>query len=221
MEEWREVRGYEGLYEVSNTGKVRSVTHYRNGGNQFGATFKTIYRGRELEPQPRRINGGYESHGHLRVSLTKNGKTKKFFIHRLVAIAFIPNPYNLPIVNHIDENQQNNNVTNLEWCDQKYNMNYGTCRQRGVMNTDYKARAKKQNKKVYQYDDEGNLIKVWNSRKEASEAGFTATAITRCAQGKRKHHKGYVWSFQPIPVAYMEKRFFGVDLGQQVAKDVR
>ena len=109
MEEWKQVLGYEGLYEVSNTGKVRSVTHYRNGANQFGATFKTIYRGRELKPHPRRKNGKYEECGHLRVSLTKQGKTKKVFIHRLVASAFVPNPKNLPIVNHIDENPQNIN----------------------------------------------------------------------------------------------------------------
>ena len=209
MEEWKQVLGYEGLYEVSNTGKVRSVTHYRNGANQFGATFKTIYRGRKLKPHPRRKNGKYEECGHLRVSLTKQGKTKKVFIHRLVASAFVPNPKNLPIVNHIDENPQNNNANNLEWCDQKYNMSYGTNRQRAVMHTNYDAR-KKQNKKVYQYDKTGNVVKVWSSRKEACECGFTGTAITRCAQGKRKTHKGYVWSFEELPAAYFRERFFGM-----------
>ena len=216
MEEWRQVLGYEGLYEVSNTGKVRSVTRYRNGGNQFNSTFKTIWRGRELKPQPRRKNGKYEEYGHLRVSLTKDGKTRKIFVHRLVAIAFIPNPHNLPIVNHIDENPQNNNATNLEWCDQKYNTNYGTSRQRSVMHTDFNARSKKQNKKIYQYSTKGVLVKVWNSRKEASESGFTGPSITRCAQGKRKTHKGYVWSFEKLPVAYFQERFFGVNAGETV-----
>ena len=208
MEEWRQVFGYEGLYEVSNTGKVRSVTHYRNGGNQFGSSFKTIWRGRELKPQPRRKGGKYEECGHLRVSLTKEGKTRKVFVHRLVAAAFIPNPHNLPIVNHIDENPQNNNATNLEWCDQKYNMSYGTNRKRSVAHTDYESRAKKQNKKIYQYSTDGRLVKVWKSRREASESGFTGSAITRCAQGKRKTHKGYVWSFEALPAAYVKERFF-------------
>lgn len=147
-EDWKPVKGYEGMYEVSNTGRVRSVTRFVRGGNQFGAVYKIARNGRELKPKKRRVHGEYEENGHLRVSLSRNGQTKKFFVHRLVAEAFIPNPNNFPIINHIDENPQNNNADNLEWCSYKYNSNYGTSRERGVSHTDFRARSEKYYKKV-------------------------------------------------------------------------
>ena len=102
MEEWRAVPGYEGLYMVSNIGNVKSLIK-----NKIIKYF---------------IN----KKGYRLVSLSKNGIIKKFSVHRLVAQAFIPNPDNLPQVNHKDEDKTNNNVDNLEWCDAKYNNNYGT-----------------------------------------------------------------------------------------------
>lgn len=102
MEEWRAVPGYEGLYEVSNTGNVKSLIK-----NNIIKSF---------------IN----KKGYRLVSLSKNGIIKKFSVHRLAAQAFIPNPDNLPMVNHKDEDKTNNSVDNLEWCDAKYNNNYGT-----------------------------------------------------------------------------------------------
>jgi hypothetical protein len=98
---------YSGLYEVSNKeGRIRSV--------------KT---GKILKP-------GKDKCGYSHVTLCKDGKTSRFQVHRLVATAFIPNPDNLPVVNHKDENPSNNCVDNLEWCTVKYNVNYGTCKQR-------------------------------------------------------------------------------------------
>ena len=111
IEEWRPVVGYEGLYEVSNTGRVRSLDKY-DSMNRF-------LRGRIL----RLFTDGL---GYLRAQLYSNSKRKSFLVHRLVAQAFIPNPDNLPQVNHRDENPSNDNVENLEWCDAKYNSNYGT-----------------------------------------------------------------------------------------------
>lgn len=111
IEEWRPVVGYEGLYEVSNTGQVRSLDKY-DSINRF-------YEGRILKLFADRL-------GYLRVQLYSNSKRKSFLVHRLVAQAFIPNPDNLPQVNHRDEDPSNDNVENLEWCDGKYNVNYGT-----------------------------------------------------------------------------------------------
>ena len=110
-EEWRPVVGYEGLYEVSSYGRVRSLDKY-DSMNRF-------LRGRIL----RLFTDGL---GYLRAQLYSNSKRKSFLVHRLVAQAFIPNPDNLPQVNHRDENPSNDNVDNLEWCDGKYNVNYGT-----------------------------------------------------------------------------------------------
>ena len=103
---WKDIPGYEGLYQVSNLGEIKSL-NYRNTGKE-----KII--------KPRKNKGGY-----LRVVLCKNGKQKDFLVHRLVAIAFIPNHNNYNQVNHKDENPSNNNVNNLEWCTSKYNSNYG------------------------------------------------------------------------------------------------
>lgn len=111
IEEWRPVIGYEGLYEVSSYGRVRSLDKY-DSMNRF-------LRGRIL----RLFTDGL---GYLRAQLYSNSKRKSFLVHRLVAQAFIPNPDNLPQVNHRDENPSNDNVDNLEWCDGKYNVNYGT-----------------------------------------------------------------------------------------------
>ena len=115
IEEWRPIEGYEGLYEVSNTGRVRSLDKY-DSMNRF-------LRGRIL----RLFTDGL---GYLRAQLYSNSKRKSFLVHRLVAQAFILNPDNLPQVNHRDENPSNDNVDNLEWCDGKYNVNYGTRRDR-------------------------------------------------------------------------------------------
>ena len=102
IEEWKPVVGYEGLYEVSNTGQIRSLK-------------------RNIILRPKK-----EPTGYLRCNLSLNKNVKTFSIHRLVAQAFLPNPDNLPEVNHKDEDKTNNRVENLEWCNHKYNMNYGT-----------------------------------------------------------------------------------------------
>jgi hypothetical protein len=100
IEEWKDVPGYEGLYRVSNLGNVYSCKRNR--------------------PMKQNDNGS----GHLVVLLYKDGKPKINPVHRLVAGAFIPNPFNLPIVHHLDDNPQNNHVSNLKWCTQKENVHY-------------------------------------------------------------------------------------------------
>ena len=172
---WRNIEGYEGLYQVSSLGRVKSL------GNDKSRKDKILFQ--------------YESKsGYLYVTLCKEGKLKSFRVHRLVANAFIPNPNNFKCVNHKDECKTNNCVDNLEWCDHKYNTNYGTCIQR---------RAEKQrngvlSKQVYQYDKNHNLIKIWQSVMECGRQGFDQGNISKCCLGKRKSHRGYIWSYTPL-----------------------
>lgn len=116
-EEWRPIKGYEGLYEVSSFGRVRSLDRYVKTG--YGSY--RLHKGKVLSP-------GKDKDGYLSVHLFCNGKVHKRLVHRLVAQAFIPNPDNLPMINHKDEDKTNNSVDNLEWCTAKYNTNYGTSR---------------------------------------------------------------------------------------------
>ena len=119
LEEWKPVAGYEGLYEVSSKGTVRSIDRKiidKHGNIRF-------HKGRILKAD-------YDKKGYKRYYLSKNNKEEKVFEHQLVARAFIPNPNNYKMVNHKDETHDNNCVENLEWCDAKYNNNYGTLKQR-------------------------------------------------------------------------------------------
>ena len=123
--------------------------------------------------------------GYLYVSLSKNNKRKLFRVHRLVAITFIENPNNLPEVNHKDEDKTNNKVENLEWCTRLYNMKYG--------NTQEKA-TKTRYKKINQYDLSGNLIKTWDSIKEATET-LKNTHIRDVLKGRRKTANNSYWTY--------------------------
>ncbi len=118
---WKDIEGYEGYYQVSNIGEVRSVDRwvtYKNGR-------KIFRKGKLMKLSPGTC-------GYPQVSLCSHGVEKKVSVHRLVATAFIPNPDNLPFVNHKDENKSNNIWTNLEWCTDKYNNNYGTRTERAA-----------------------------------------------------------------------------------------
>lgn len=168
---WRPIKGYEGLYEVSNLGRVRSLDRWCSHR-----------RGKQLK-KGKILLGGKDYDGYRLVLLYKEGKRKTFKVHRLVAEAFIPNPNNLPQVNHKDENKLNNSVDNLEWCDAKYNSNYGT-------------HLEKISKKVLQYDLEGNFIKEWQSTRECERNGFSHTGISSCCRGKLKYYKGFIWRYK-------------------------
>ena len=110
-EEWRDIKGYEGRYQVSNLGRVKSLNYNHTSREK-------ILKARE------------DKVGYLYLNLYKNNKRKTHKVHRLVAQAFIENPNNYPQVNHKDENKSNNRVENLEWCTHRYNLNYGTRNQR-------------------------------------------------------------------------------------------
>lgn len=162
---WKNIPEYNGLYQVSNMGRVKSLNYKGTGKEKI------------LKPATNK-------EGYLRVGLCKDGKRKRFRIHRLVAIHFIPNPNNLPEVNHIDENKTNNCVENLEWCDRVYNINHGTRTQRCSI-------------PIVQLDPTTNkVIDAYPSTYEAERlGGFDHGNITFCCQGKRNTHGGYRWMY--------------------------
>ena len=167
-EEWKSIPGYEGLYEVSNWGRIKSHLYCKSQ--------KTSER--ILSPGNRR--------GYYYVELCKGGKVKKRSIHRLVAEAFIPNPSNLPEVNHKDENKENNYFWNLEWCDRSYNNSYGT-------------RMERISKRVVQLDKSGNFVAEYKSIQEAARVTDIAhSSICKCCQRKKgfKSRGGFIWIYK-------------------------
>ena len=130
--------------------------------------------------------------GYYYVCLSKNGIVKNYFVHRLVAEVFLPNPDNLPCVNHKDEDKSNNNVDNLEWCTHEYNINYGTRNKRiGKSNTNGK-----RSKPVLQYTLDGQFVKEWSSIMECKRNGYNHGHIIECCRKNRKTHKGFIWRYK-------------------------
>jgi hypothetical protein len=189
---WKDVDGYEGLYQVSNLGNVRSVDReYEVTRN--GVTFMSRKEGKRLTPVRRR-------HGYLGVMLYgKGGHAKRgfrtFSVHRLVAKAFIENPNGYTEVNHLDECKTNNRADNLEWCDRKYNTNYGTTQKRRseIMKNDSRS-----SKKVMQMDIHGNEIKIWPSLHEIQrQLGYWPSTISNCCNHRKQTTTayGYRWEY--------------------------
>lgn len=122
MEEWKNIDGYEGLYQISNLGRIKSLSRCVFVSNpKF-----TGYR----HTKEKILKSGKGKNGYFSVILRKDNTNHQKYVHRLVAQAFIPNPDNLPEVNHKDENSENNHVDNLEWCNHRYNSNFGTVNSR-------------------------------------------------------------------------------------------
>lgn len=143
------------------------------------------YSGKERLLKPQQTKNGY-----YHVVLCKNRKKKTILLHRLVAEAFIPNLNNLPQVNHIDENKENNSVANLEFCTSFYNQNYGTHQKRASEN---------KKKTLLQYDKQGNLIKEWKSASDAEKetnGKYRAKNIRQCCTGEKKSHQNFIWKYK-------------------------
>lgn len=165
---WRDIKGYELLYQVSNLGNVKSL--------KFG-------KERILKPTKR-------YNRYMILHLCKDNVQKLHYVHILVAQAFLPNPNNLPVVNHKDEDPSNNNVTNLEWCTQQYNVEYSIA------------------KAVNQYSVDGEFIRQWASAIEYCKSIGKPTSrinVTRCCQGKQKYAYGFKWYYADDPVQYIDK----------------
>ena len=164
MEIWKDIKGYEGDYQVSSYGRVKS---YKNGKEKI------------LKPR-------LTTRKYLQVHFCKNKIVKNFQVHRLVALAFLPNPQNFPHINHKDENKMNNNLENLEWCDAKYNNNYGNHGKRI---------SESLGKKIDQYTLDGKFVKEWESTMECERNGYDHSNVAACCRGKRKTYKGFIWSY--------------------------
>lgn len=180
---WRDIEGYEGLYQVSSLGRVKTIE--RIFTDSKGREYKIISQIKQIFKT---------KNGYIRVKLWKNGKSKNFFVHRLVAIAFIDNPNNFRCVNHKDENKENNCVDNLEWCDHKYNNNYGNHKNK-VSNT--QKNRKDLSKPIIQIDLEGNIINQYHSIKEAARYNnLFHSNISKVLLGKYKTCGGYIWKYK-------------------------
>lgn len=168
---WKDITGYEGLYQISNNGNVKSLGNNKTKKEKI------------LKPS---VDGD----GYLFVKLCKNRKLKYFKVHRLVAQAFISNPNNLPQVNHKNEIKDDNRLENLEWCDAKYNINYGTRTERV---------AEKKSKQVLQIDKNTNeVIAEFPSTIEVQrQLGYNQSDISNCCRGKRNTAHSYKWKFKP------------------------
>lgn len=185
-EHWKPVKGYEGQYEVSDKGRVRSLDRYVKTANKRSKTGKYFVEGKIRKP--------FVGHdGYLRMALNKDGVNKKYFVHRLVMETFSPNPdpEHLTQINHKNEITNDNRVENLEWCTQTYNNNYGNRIEKQAKALVNGKRAKK----VGQYDLNGNLVKVWASTRECERHGFKHSGVGACCLGKWDKYKGYRWKY--------------------------
>lgn len=192
---WKDIEGYEGLYQISNKGRVKSLQR------------EIVYKdGRKKVLKEKILHNNLNEFGYHNVMLSKDGVTKRYKVHRLVAKAFIPNQNNLPIINHKDENKTNNSVENLEWCDQKYNVNYGTMIERM---REKQINRKDLSKKVRQYTLDGDLVETFKSASdiERKYPQFKASSIARCCRGGQilngkwqtiASYKGYMWKYKNV-----------------------
>lgn len=194
---WKDIPGYEGYYQVSNIGRVKSLPRkvYCNGGFH-------ISKEKILKQQLRKDR-------YFNVHLLKEGVVKIYFVHRLVALAFISNPNNYPDINHKDENPSNNCVENLEWCTEKYNMNYGTAVERRkasfVRNDSFKKanatkvrnHSKGAETPIEAVSKDGITIINYPSISEAARVtGISKGHIGECCKGIRHSAGGYFWNYK-------------------------
>ena len=181
-EEWKDIKGYEGLYQVSNLGRVKSLK-------------RKVYAGRgRMRWQYEKIlsKNKTNGNGYKVVSLNKEGKSQNKYIHRLVAETFLENPCNYRYINHKDEDKSNNCFDNLEFCTAQYNSTYNNLHIRKGL----KIRNNKYSKKILQLNDNNEVINIFPSISEASrKLNVSYQAISDCLRRKQLHSAGYKWEY--------------------------
>ena len=175
QEEWRPVVGYEGFYEVSNLGRVRSIDHRVNAANKYGWVGSKIWKGKILAC----VHGRGD---YLFVNLSNMNRAKQYPIHRLVAFTFVPNQEHKPHIDHIDGNRHNNRADNLRWCTCKENINNPVT-------------LPSRCKRVLQFSKSGELLNTWPSTAEAVRV-LGIHHIDACCRGIRKTAGGYKWKYE-------------------------
>lgn len=175
---WKDIEGYEGLYQVSNQGRVKSLS--RKVANAMFSIKEHV------------VKEGDNGHGYKFVSLWANNKGNRYYVHRLVALAFIPNPNDYKYINHKDEDKSNNHVSNLEWCTAKYNCNYGNHTKK--LKESYISDGN--NRPIDVYDMSGNFVKTYACSNEAcKELNVHRRALYLACQGVTKSCKGHRFAF--------------------------
>ena len=185
MEIWKDVVGYEGIYQVSNEGRIKRIGKYRNQVTEWESN-------KILKP-------AIKNNGYMYCQLSRDNKTSPKMVHRLVAEAFIDNPHNKPTVNHIDGNRTNNNVSNLEWATYTENNTHSLYELNNYKKGD--RCNKRGSKPVLQYDLQGNFIKEYPSYREAQRQTsiYAIDVVCRGDRQKQKKQKtagGYIWKYK-------------------------
>jgi hypothetical protein len=190
MEIWKDIKGYEGLYQISNYGRVKSLKRIIKDKNN-----------RSIPIKEKILKLNDNGLGYKFICLTdNNNKKKKFYIHRLVAIMFIPSEEGKDIINHLDCNPSNNYYKNLEWTTKKGNTEYMIKLNRNVRTKEWinKLRAsaiKNYGKKVKRINIRTGKTKIYACLNDTKKDGFTTSSVSQCCNNIRNKHKGYKWEF--------------------------
>lgn len=187
-EVWADIKGYEGLYQVSNLGRVKTLDRIVKFKSRWGTIHDRFLKERMCNPC-------HDSDGYIVTTLSKNGTQKVHKVHRLVAEAFIPNPDNKPCIDHINTIRDDNRICNLRWVTYQENSDNPL--------SSVKLINKQNSKQVYQYTMDGQLVRIWPSTMECGRNGFKQQNVSACCNNKHNKigcnkYQGFIWSYTPL-----------------------